>query len=393
MAEEFEKHGAEQQLEFSAFDDELDKFADGKIAGNHIFNLGKPGEILQKCGFPKDHRVELSGSRLMMKSKQRNHPFDITDVKGLDKAIQNPVAVFEYGNKAKSQNIIVELQKDGKNFLVGVFFNQKQRGYEVSDIRGLFNKDNIKWLRWIEQGKMIYGDKEKIQVLAAQQRTNLAEVNHKEVRTSSDSYYLDSVDSIMQKFGDVKDIYTENFEFYNENKERYKIFKAFRDIYQELESIETADAPMLAKEFYEALKNDDTRTLLKYTDGEMYPEIAEKAGELVRSFNLEHNRTQESYGNALKNTRELNGSSAWETYVSLVKSFLPKADVNDKEKVLEASKLALAFQTDMKGAMDVINKEFEKRGVKDEASLVRAIKDVAYPELLKKNRKDFDRSR
>ena len=51
----------------------------------------------------------------------------------------------------------------------------------------------------------IYGNKEKIQVLAEQQRTNLADVHSKEARTSSDSYYLDSVDNILQSFGDVKD--------------------------------------------------------------------------------------------------------------------------------------------------------------------------------------------
>lgn len=78
----------------------------------------------------------------MLKATQRNHPFAIEDIIGLDKALQKPVAVFEYGNKEKSQNVIVELQKDDKNFLVGVFFNQKREGFEVSSIRGLFNRDN-----------------------------------------------------------------------------------------------------------------------------------------------------------------------------------------------------------------------------------------------------------
>jgi len=74
------------------------------------------------------------------------------------------------------------------------------------------NRDNIDWIRWIEQGKMIYGNKEKIQVSIAQQRTNLAEVNNQDVRTSSDTYYLDSTTSILLKFGDVNDIFTEDFE-------------------------------------------------------------------------------------------------------------------------------------------------------------------------------------
>ena len=199
-----------------SFDLELEKFGNGNLPDSHIFNLGKPGEILQNCGFPAEHRIELAASRLRMKANQGNHPFEILDIQGLAGALQKPVAVFEYGDKNKSQNVIVNIEKDGKNFLVGVFFNQKQRGYEVSDIRGLFNRDNMDWMHWIQQGKMIYGNKEKIQVLAEQQRTNLAEVHSKEVRTSSDSYYLDSVNNILQSFGDVKDIYTKDFPKYAE---------------------------------------------------------------------------------------------------------------------------------------------------------------------------------
>lgn len=367
--------------EYSLFDDELSQLANGKIEGNHIFNLGKPSEILQKCGFPKDHRIELSSSRLMLKATQGNHPFDIEDIKGLDKALRTPVAVFEYGNKAKSQNVIVELQKDDKNFLVGVFFNQKQRGYEVSDIRGLFNRDNLDWMRWIEQGKMLYGNKDKIQVLTAQQRTNPAEVNGKEARTSSDSYYLDSVDSLMRKFGNVKDIFTEDFDFYKENKERYEIFKKFRAVYQELESVETADTPMMAKEFHDALKTHNKKVLLKYADGEMYPEIYETANDLILNYNLEHP------------VRIDYSKSVWNDYNDNVRNFLNEKDLMDKKKVLEASKKAIACLVDVEGGVKIINNEFKKRGVKNEATLVKAIRESAYPEISKQASKEKDAGR
>ena len=73
-------------------------------------------------------------------------------------------------------SVIVELKKDDKNFVVGIFFNQQRRGMQVSDIRGLFNKNNSEWLNWIVQGKALYIDKQKIQALIDQQRTDLAEV-------------------------------------------------------------------------------------------------------------------------------------------------------------------------------------------------------------------------
>lgn len=154
-------------------------------------------------------------------------------------------------------------------------------GFEVSSIRGLFNRDNMDWMHWIHQGKMIYGNKEKIQVLAEQQRTNLADVHSKEARTSSDSYYLDSVDNILQSFGDVKDIYTKDFPEYAEQKKRFEIFKKFRSAYQKVEAINVLDAVQEADEFYDALKSNNREVIERYTDSFEYPELADAAKSII----------------------------------------------------------------------------------------------------------------
>ncbi|MEL5720412.1 MAG: hypothetical protein P1P59_04695 [Treponemataceae bacterium] len=272
----------------SKFDSELLDFAHGKITGNHIFNLGLPDTILQKCGFPAQHRIELSSSRLVLKAAQGNHPFNIVDIIGLDKAMQKPIAVFEYGNKEKAENVIVNLSRDNKNFLVGVFFNQERDGLEVSSIRGLFNRDNIDWLRWIDQGKMIYGNKKEIQVLIAQQRTNLADVNNKEAGSASDSYYLDSVDSILKTFKNVNDIYTKDFPHYAEYKERYKIFQRFRECYQKTESLDVYLAKPQSDKFYAALKTNDYKTLETFLDNFEYREIQSAVKDvLVEYFHID----------------------------------------------------------------------------------------------------------
>lgn len=268
----------------SQFDNELIDFARSKITGNHIFNLGLPDTILQKCGFPAQHRIELSSSRLVLKAAQGNHPFNIVDIIGLDKAMQKPIAVFEYGNKEKAENVIVNLSRDNKNFLVGVFFNQERDGLEVSSIRGLFNRDNIDWLRWIDQGKMIYGNKKEIQVLIAQQRTNLADVNNKEAGSASDSYYLDSVDSILKTFKNVNDIYTKDFPHYAEYKERYKIFQRFRECYQKTESLDVYLAKPQSDKFYAALKTNDYKTLETFLDNFEYREIQSAVKDILIEY-------------------------------------------------------------------------------------------------------------
>jgi hypothetical protein len=86
---------------------------------------------------------------------------------------------------------MLEIQKDGKNFLVGVHFNQARRNVTVSDIRGIFPKDNAEWLNWINQGKFLYMNKEKIQELIDKQRKNLADVEYLD---------LDSVANVIECF-------------------------------------------------------------------------------------------------------------------------------------------------------------------------------------------------
>lgn len=159
------------------FNFELQKQIDGTLPKGHIYQLGKPGVILRSAGFP-DMPIELAASHLADKAKTAHHPFDIAEVKDLVNALQNPLAVFSYGDKTKAQNVIVELTHDGKNFVVGVHFNQKRHGIMVSDIRGLYPKDNAEWLNWIVQGKALYIDKTRIQILINQQRRTLAEVEY-----------------------------------------------------------------------------------------------------------------------------------------------------------------------------------------------------------------------
>ena len=293
----------------SKFDSELSDYIAGKLPKNHIFDLGFPGEILQNCGFPKEQRIELSGSHLEYKSKLKRHPFDLGEIKGLDVALQNPVAVFAYGDKTKSQNIIVNIEKEGKNFLTGIHFNQKNRGYEVSDIRTLYPKENVEWLNWINQGKMIYGNKEKLQALIAQQRMNVAEVNSQVVQSPLHEHCLESVKNILQKFGDVKEIYTDGHLFYEEIREQSKIEQKFFAYYTEKGNIDARELSSLeAEEFYNALKHNDITKIDEYKNNDFH-EISELADEIYLEHFKNSVSTEEKYvieslseiGNAIKN--------------------------------------------------------------------------------------------
>ena len=161
------------------FNEELEKQVKGELEEGHVYKLGMPSEILLSTGVP-NLPIQMSAQRLEDKATKFGHNFDIAEVKDLVNAIQKPIAIFEYGDRNKSQNLIVEIQKDGKNFIIGLSLNPvvKGKALEINSVRNVFPKDNAEWLNWISQNKLLYADKEKIQALIDKQQTNLADVNY-----------------------------------------------------------------------------------------------------------------------------------------------------------------------------------------------------------------------
>lgn len=268
--------------EESRFDREIEAFVRGELPDNHVFFLGLPGEILKKCGFPEHKVITLTSSRLKQKSTQENHPFSPLNIKGLDKALQTPIAVFDYARSGNNdmQNVIVDITQDEKHFLAGISFNKKMSGYEVSNIRGLFPKDDYQWLHWVEQGKMIYGNKEKIQALSTQRRIDLAEVSSQDARISSDIHCLDSIDTILGKFGSVNDIFTQEFSFYAQQKEFYSIYRKIHASFA-WDAVYEDDARFYAEKIFKAIHEQDTDTLKQYASFEDVYEISDVVREIL----------------------------------------------------------------------------------------------------------------
>ncbi len=134
------------------FNEELKEQLEGTLPQDHIYTLGLPGKILRSTGIP-NLPIEMSASRANLKSNQENHPFSLEVLEDLPKMLQHPIAVFSYGDKRKAQNVIVEVEHQGQNLLVGLSLNQEKDGIEVNSIRGLFPKYTHGWLLWIQQGK------------------------------------------------------------------------------------------------------------------------------------------------------------------------------------------------------------------------------------------------
>ncbi len=330
-----------EKNDISLFDKELQDYIDGKLNKSHIFSLGLPGEILQKCGFPANQRIELSASHLEFKSKLPRHIFDLSEIKGLEQALKNPVAVFEYGDRKKSQNVVVNIEKDGKNFLAGIHFNQATRGYEVSDIRTLYPKDNVEWLNWINQGKLIYGDKEKLQALIAQQRMNVAEVSTQVAQSPLYEHCLESASIILDKFTGVNDVFTDEYPFYNEVKEKASIEHKFFTFYVTKGNLDARELSVYeAEEFYNALKNNDTEKIKEYTDTDLH-EIQEIAAEIEIEYDSKNIKNEHSQAGS----EEISSNTINEKE-KLKEKFIPDVKTEDIEEAMDISEDIMSPEQD-----------------------------------------------
>ena len=156
------------------FNEELEKYQNNELPKGHRFELGMPSAELQSVGFPM-LPISMRSSLLAKKAGAERHPFAPTDLRDLVNAIQKPIAIFNY-SKDNMRNLIVDVSRGGKHFLVGVTLNYKADNIEINSVSGLFPKENHEWIKWIQDGKVLRIDqKEKVQDLINSLRTNPAE--------------------------------------------------------------------------------------------------------------------------------------------------------------------------------------------------------------------------
>ena len=159
------------------FNEELEKQINGTLPNNHIYELGMPSNILLSTGIP-NLPIELASSRLYDKGMQANHPFDISEIKNLVNAIQEPMAVFRSATHLGSFVILTEIEHEGKNFVVALQTNKSKGKIVINDIRSIYPKNNRAVAQWIYDDLAEYINKEKMSEFVSKPQSNSVEVRN-----------------------------------------------------------------------------------------------------------------------------------------------------------------------------------------------------------------------
>lgn len=162
------------------FNNELQMQIDDVLPKGHIYKLGMPSDVLLSAGIP-NLPIEMNSDKLSDKSKQNNHPFDLSKVMNLPDAIHSPIAVFDSKTQPGSKVILTEITSGEKNFVVAIRAQKHKtsgrRTLLVNEIRSLYPKDTQQIAKWIESGELMrWVDKEKAINWLGKQQFNSADV-------------------------------------------------------------------------------------------------------------------------------------------------------------------------------------------------------------------------
>jgi len=170
-------------MENRRFNEELQRQIDGTLPVGHIYKIGLPGDVLLASGIP-NLPIEMNAATLARKASEsyhNNHPFDLAEIKGFPKAIQNPIMVFDSRTRADSKVILTELKSGGANIVVALKMNHKKGSnrsgiVEVNSIRSIYPKGNVKDIAsWYTDGLLRYADKEKASAFLEELRLVLSQ--------------------------------------------------------------------------------------------------------------------------------------------------------------------------------------------------------------------------
>ena len=160
----------------SQFNRELDLLIQGKLPKNHIFNLGMPSDALLGAGIP-NLPIELSSSRLLGKSIQKEHPFDLNIVKNLPHLISEPLIVFTSATKSNSFVVVAEIAHKGRNFVIPIRINWSNGEKTVNSVRSVhYRNTNVHIINWINAKLHVWANKKNTLNWLSKQRYNSADV-------------------------------------------------------------------------------------------------------------------------------------------------------------------------------------------------------------------------
>ena len=178
------------------FNEELDKFEKGIMRSSDKFNLGAPSQILLSSGLPNSN-IEMTQS--VLRGHLVKHGISVNDIKNLPVALQNPIMVYEWGDKARSAVVITDLSlSEGRKVTVAIRVEKNGERLSINEISSIHGKEIERLLNDMNTTKSDFG-KDNLKYVDKEKALNWFAMASPTEASQTDSR-LDSAANIVKNF-------------------------------------------------------------------------------------------------------------------------------------------------------------------------------------------------
>lgn len=119
------------------FNTQLELFTEGKLPSGDKIDLGYPGATLLACGI---RNADMTITQRVLKDHMEKHGLTADDIRNLPAALENPIMVYEWGDKAKTTIVITEIPRETERIAVALRFRQTVDGIKINKVVSVHGK-------------------------------------------------------------------------------------------------------------------------------------------------------------------------------------------------------------------------------------------------------------
>lgn len=119
------------------YNTQLDLFTEGKLPSGDKIDLGYPGATLLACGI---RNAYMTIAQRVLKDHMEKHGLTADDIRNLPAALENPIMVYEWGNKVKTTIVITEIPRETERIAVALRFRQTVDGIKINKVVSVHGK-------------------------------------------------------------------------------------------------------------------------------------------------------------------------------------------------------------------------------------------------------------
>ena len=119
------------------YNTQLDLFTEGKLPSGDKIDLGYPGATLLACGI---RNAYMTIAQRVLKDHMEKHGLTADDIRNLPAALENPIMVYEWGDKAKTTIVITEIPRETERIAVALRFRQTVDGIKINKVVSVHGK-------------------------------------------------------------------------------------------------------------------------------------------------------------------------------------------------------------------------------------------------------------